>query len=146
MATTIFTAGEYDPEKERRKRQRIIALICLAIILGGLAYVFRNWTYEHRVSQFLTLLEEKNYKQAYGLWLGDPNWEQHPAAHSNYSFEDFYKDWGPGGDAGVIQSYHIAGSVAKGSGVIVVVSINNRAEPVRLWVEKKDKSLTWSPY
>ena len=33
-----------------------------------------------------------------------------------------------------------------GSGVIVVVTINERKEPARLWVEKRDKSLTFSPY
>ena len=33
-----------------------------------------------------------------------------------------------------------------GSGVIVVVTINQRAQKSFLWVEKRDLSLTFSPY
>jgi hypothetical protein len=146
MPTTIFTAGEYNPEKERRKRLRIMAVICIVIILGALAYSFRNWPYEHRASQFFTLLQAHHYKQAYALWLNDPDWERHPAQYKNYPFDDFYRDWGPGGEWGAIRSHDIVGSAAKGSGVIVVVRINGRVEPARLWIEKKDKTFTFSPY
>jgi len=34
----------------------------------------------------------------------------------------------------------------KGSGVIVQVTVNRRADKARIWVEKKDKTLTFSPY
>jgi hypothetical protein len=49
----------------------------------------------------------------------------------------------------VVRSYKIDGSVSPrggGSGVIVQVTVNNRAEKARIWVEKKDKTLTFSPY
>jgi hypothetical protein len=146
MTTTIFTAGEYDPAKERRKRKRILAIVCAVLIVGGLGYLFRNWRYEYRVNQFFTLLQQGNYPQAYGLWTADPNWQQHPQRHQLYPFTEFYQDWGPGGDWGLIHSHRIVGSAAKGSGVIVAVRLNDRVDPVRLWVEKKDQSLTWSPY
>ncbi len=148
MSTTIFTAKEYNPEKEHRRRQLYIAIICIVVIVAGLFYIFRNWPYEHRVDQFFTALEQKNYKQAYAIWMNDPNWEQHPDKYPNYPFSDFYRDWGPGGEWGIIKSFHVKGSARpKGdSGVIVVVSINDRVEQARMWVEKKDKTLTWSPY
>ena len=144
MATTIFTAKEHDPEKERRRRLKIVALLCLLVILAAVGYAFRNWRYEHRVDRFFILLEQKNYKQAYGLWTADPDWELHPDQHRNYTFDDFYQDWGPAGDWGVVRSHHIEGSVRVGSGVIVAVRVNGRVEPARMWVERKDLSLTWS--
>ncbi len=146
MSTTIFTAGEYNPEKERRRRHRIIAIVSILVILAALAYNFRNWPYEHRVSNFFTLLQNQDFKGAYALWQNDPAWEQHPQKYPNYPFADFYRDWGPGGEWGVISSHDMVGSAAKGSGVIVAVRINGRVEPARLWVEKKDKTLTFSPY
>lgn len=146
MSTTIFTAREYDPEKERRRRQRIIAAIAVLVILAALGYIFRNWPSEHRVETFFSVLEKKDYKAGYAIWQHDPDWEQHPTKYPNYPFTDFYRDWGPGGEWGVISSHQLVGSAAMGSGVIVAVRINGRVEPARLWVEKKDKTLTFSPY
>ena len=68
------------------------------------------------------------------------------------------KDWGPGGEWGVIKSYHVDGSaVPKGgngtkfdvspSGIVVVVTVNERvADKAHIWVEKSDKTLGFSPY
>lgn len=149
MSTTIFTAKHYDPEKARRRRQTIVAIICVVIIVAGVLYMFRYWPEERRVDRFFVALESKDYKTAYGLWQNDPNWEQHPNQYGQYPFSDFYNDWGPGGEWGVIRGFKIEGATAPrhgGSGVIVVVTINDRAEPARIWVEKKSKTLTWSPY
>jgi hypothetical protein len=149
MATTIFTAGHYDPEKARRKRQLVLGIISLLIILGGLAYLFRYWPYERRVDHFFTALQQQDYQQAYSIWQNDANWQQHPEKFKDYPYSDFYRDWGPGGDWGAIHSHKIEGSTTPkrgSSGVIVVVTINGRVEPARLWVEKKSKTLTWSPF
>jgi hypothetical protein len=149
MATTIFTAGHYDPEKSRRKRQTIVGIISLLVILGGLAYLLRYWPYEHRVDRFLDTLQKQDYQQAYAIWQNDPKWQEHPARYKDYPYEDFYRDWGPAGDWGAIHSHKVQGATTpKGhsSGVIVEVTINNRVEPARLWVEKKSKTLTWSPF
>ena len=147
MATTIFTAREYDPEKARRRRQRIITIVSIVVILAVLGYLFRNWPSEHRVNNFFELVEKKDFKAAYALWQNDPEWEKHPEKYPNYPFAEFYgRDWGPGSKWGVISQHHVVGSAATGSGVVVVVRINGRVEPERLWVEKKDKTLTFSPY
>lgn len=149
MSTTIFTAPQYDPEKARKRRQTIVAILCAVIIVAGVLYIFRYWPEERRVDHFFAALENKDYKQAYGIWLNDPNWEQHANKYTQYPFDEFYRDWGPGGEWGAINSYKIEGATTPrqgGSGVIVVVTINGRAEPARIWVEKKAKTLTWSPY
>jgi hypothetical protein len=149
MSTTIFTAKEYDPQKEHRRWQVIIAIASIVIILAGVGYLFRYWPYEHRVNQFFSAVENRDFKQAYGIWQNDPNWEQHPDKYKNYPFPEFYRDWGPSGEWGVISRHKIDGAgTPKGgsSGVIVLVTINGRVDPARLWVEKKDKTMTWSPY
>lgn len=148
MSSTIFTAPQYDPRRERRKRAIIAGIVAAAIVVGILAYLYRNWPEERVVDRFFTALVNKDFETAYGIWLHDPNWKQHPQNYPNYSFREFYNDWGPGGEWGIIKSFHIEGSAnpKQGSGVVVVVTINERKEPARLWVEKKDKTLTFSPY
>lgn len=148
MATSIFTAPQYDPRRERRKRTIIVFIVTAAILIGALAWVYRNWPEERVVDHFFAALVNKDYEQAYGIWLHDPGWKQHPDKYPNYPFREFYNDWGPGGEWGIIKNFHIDGSAApkKGSGVVVVVTVNGRAEKARIWVEKKDRTLTFSPY
>ena len=148
MASTIFTAPQYDPRRERRRRIIIASVIVAVAVVAALAYLYRNWPEERVVGQFFTALVNKDYDTAYGIWMHDPNWKQHPDKYPNYPFREFYNDWGPGGEWGIIRSFHIDGSASPkgGSGVVVVVTINDRAEKARIWVEKKDKTLTFSPY
>ena len=148
MPSTIFTAPEYDPRRERRKLVVIAAVVAAVIVVGIFAYLFRNWPEERVVDQFCTALVNKDFEKAYSIWLQDPAWKQHPQNYPNYSFREFQNDWGPGGEWGIIKSFHIDGSAnpRQGSGVVVVVTINERKEPARIWVEKKDKTLTFSPY
>ena len=68
------------------------------------------------------------------------------------------EDWGPGGEWGLVKSYHVDGSaVPKGgngtkfdvasSGVVVVVTVNERVgQKAHVWVEKSDKTLGFSPF
>ncbi|HET8668585.1 MAG TPA: hypothetical protein VFM10_11435 [Terriglobales bacterium] len=149
MATTILTAPQYDPRREKRKKQIIAAIILVVLGIAALGYAFRNWPEERIVDKFFTALEHKDYKQAYGIWLHDPSWQQHPQNYPNYPFNEFYQDWGPGGEWGIIRSFHIDGSAnpKHASGVVVVVTVNERvADKARIWVEKSDKTLTFSPY
>ena len=149
MGMTLFEAPAYDPGHERRRKFTIAAVILIVIAVVAVAFVFRNWPEEHTVSHFFDALQHQQYEKAYGIWVADADWKQHPEKHQRYSYNEFYyRDWGPGGDWGLIKSFHIDGSVRpkNGSGVIVQVTVNGRAEPARIWVEKSDKSLTFSPF
>lgn len=148
MSNTIFTAPQYDPRRERRKRVIMAAVVAAVIVVGVFAYLNRNWPEERVVDHFFTALVNKDFERAYGIWLHDPAWKQHPQNYPNYSFREFYNDWGPGGEWGIIKNFRIDGSAnpKQGSGVVVVVTINERKEPARIWVETKDKTLTFSPY
>jgi hypothetical protein len=148
MPTTLFEAPPYDPKRERRRNAILGLVVGAVIVLGVLGYLFRYLPYERVVDQFFTALEQKDFEKAYGIWLNDPSWKQNQAKHANYSFHDFYVDWGPGGEWGIIRQHQIVGSAAPkgGSGVVVVVRVNDRAEEARVWVERKDRTLTFSPY
>ncbi|HVP44123.1 MAG TPA: hypothetical protein VMS96_11875 [Terriglobales bacterium] len=148
MPTTLFEALPYDPKRERRRNAIIVTAVALLLVVAALLYLFRNLPYERVVDRFFTALEKKDFEAAYGIWLNDPDWKQNQAKHTNYTFHDFYVDWGPGGEWGIIRQHEIVGSAAPkgGSGVVVVVKVNERAEEARIWVERKDKTLTFSPY
>ena len=145
MPSTIFTAQEYDPAKDRRRNRVIVAIVAIVLILAGLGWWLRNWPEEHVAKQFIGALQARDYQKAYGVWMHDPQWKSHEQQYKLYPFADFYSDWGPGGDWGLIKTYKLDGSVnpPHGSGVIVQFTINDRAEKLRLWVEKKDKTITF---
>ena len=138
-------AQQYDEARDRRRRNLIIVAIILALVLAWLAYHMRNYPQRHVVAQFLGDLQKKNYEGAYGVWFQDPDWKQHPNNYSNYTYNDFYRDWGPGGEWGLINSYSVDCSLGSGSGVIVQSTVNGRAEHPYLWVSKSDKTLSFSP-
>ena len=144
---TIFQAKEFDPRLDQRKRMYAIAGLVLIIILGFLVYHFWNWREEHTVDRFLTAIEHKDFEKAYGVWNADPSWKQHPQKYSGYNFGTFELDWGPTGEYGEIRSHHIRQSMTpkRSSGVVVVTMINDRKEPLALWVERKDHSITFLP-
>ena len=142
---SLMDPQQYDEARERRRRRRIILCIFLALVLAWVGYHFRHFPERRVVHQFFTALEQKDVERAYALWMQDPDWKQHPAKYTNYSFGDFYRDWGPSGDWGIIKSHRIDCSYSSGSGVLVQATLNERAEHTYLWVEKSDKTLHFSP-
>ena len=154
---TLFEAQPYDAVLARKKWRRIITVVCGVIVIGIVWWMLRFWPEEHRVDQFFDALQQQSFEQAYGIWMHDPDWKQHPDKYSKYAYTDFVKDWGPGGEWGVIKSHHIDGAaVPKGysgtpfataSGVVVVVTVNERvSDKAHIWVQKDDKTLGFSPY
>jgi hypothetical protein len=145
---TLLDAKEYDPEKGRKKRMRIISLILIALVIAVFVWWFRFLPEEHVVGNFFNALQRQDYKAAYGIWMHDPNWQQHPQEHSKYPFNDFYRDWGPGGEWGLIKTAKVYGASTcpgPGSGVVVDVIVNDRAEHAQVWVEKSDHTLSYPP-
>src|SRR5579872_3070551 len=121
---TIFEAKEYDPRIEKRRRMYIL----IALVLVGIAGVL-----------------------VYRLWNADPNWKQHPQEYSGYNFGTFEQDWGPVGAYGEIHSHHIRTAMTpkNASGVVVVAMVtfakHSGNEPLPLWVETKNQSITFLP-
>jgi|SRR5919198_2812194 hypothetical protein len=144
----------YDERREKRRKKTIAVVSFLVLLAAFFAWEFRYWPEERVVNKFFQKLEAKDFESAYGIWTADRDWKQHPQQHGQYSFHEFYQDWGPGGEYGPIHSHKVknamsprtSGGGSSTSGVIVEVTVNERAEPSRVWVEKSDKSLTFSPY
>lgn len=145
---TLLDAKEYDAGKERKRRTRIIAAVVLIVVVLFVGWWNRYWPAKHTVGKFFSALQNKDYNNAYGIWMHDPEWRQHPERHPNYPFGAFYRDWGPGGEWGAIQTQEIFGASTcpgGGSGVVVDVIVNNRAEHAQVWVENSDKTLSFPP-
>ncbi|MGA2967008.1 MAG: hypothetical protein ABSD64_12410 [Terriglobales bacterium] len=147
---TLLDAPNYDPAKARRRKIKIALTVAAVIVLAALAWMNRNWREERAVDKFFAALQRQNYEIAYGIYFNDPEWLQHRQKYSKYAYSDFYRDWGPGGEWGLVKSHRIYGSantegLASG-GVVVEVVVNERAEHARMFVQKSDKTLTVYPY
>jgi hypothetical protein len=149
----LMDAKEYDPRPAQRRWRLIggLAVVLIAVLIFW--WFFRYWPEEHAVNKFFEALERQDFETAYALYTGDPDWKQHPDKHSNPTFNQFKLDWGPSGDYGAITSHNIDCSTeykrrdsGSASGVIVTVTINKRSEPTSLWVQKKTKEITFSPW
>jgi hypothetical protein len=92
-------SGFLDPgygviEARRAKRIKLIAVssISILIVASVLFFTFRNWRQERAVKQFLSLLKQQNYQDAYKLWGCT---QETPCKY--YPPEKFNEDWGPSG-------------------------------------------------
>lgn len=149
----LLDAKEYDPGPAKR-RWRLVGAAVLLLVVGFIAWrIFRYWPEEHAVSKLFEALERKDFETAYAVWNADPDWKQHPQQYNQYTLAQFTLDWGPAGEYGAITSHKIdcaAEPDSKGfrpaTGVIVVVIINGQTKEASLWVEKKSKTITTSPF
>lgn len=145
---TLMDAPQYDPTRGRRKIITIVGIIVIILVIAGLAWYFRYWPEERVANKFFAALEHQNYEQAYAIWMHDPQWKEHPDRYTRYPFNEFYTDWGLGGEWGKISSYKVfwAGNCPRpGSGIVVDVIVNQRAEHAQVYVSKEDKSLGYVP-
>lgn len=141
-------AKVYDEAGARRRKARIMAVIGTLLVVGFLLYQLRFWPEERLVDKFFTSLEKQDYETAYGLYTADSAWKQNQQQHSMYPYTEFYRDWGPGGEWGLVKNYKIyaTGECPKGgSGVIVEVIVNQRSEHEQIYVQKKEKTFSPSP-
>jgi hypothetical protein len=154
---TLLNAPNYDSGKEKRKTGLVLGglgLILLAAVMGvggyllGHGWFFSNLPVEHKVDKFFDALEAKDYNQAYGLWMNDPDWQKHPEKY-DYTLKRFTEDWTTESSVGPIKSHKVdisktAGTGTFGTGIIVAVRVNGDHK-MFLHYEKKDGTLTYSP-
>jgi hypothetical protein len=141
-------AKEFDEAGARRKKVRIAIVVVALLVVGFLVYQFRYWPEERLVDRFFAALERKDFETAYGLYMADAAWQQHPQLYPLYPYNEFYRDWGPGGEWGLVKNYKIYATGEcphGGSGVIVEVVVNDRHEHEQIYVQKKEKTFSQSP-
>lgn len=129
----------------------LLVLTFLGYILGH-GWLFSNLSAEHKVSEFYTALQSKDYAKAYGLYENDPQWQGHPEKYAGYPLSRFTEDWTTYSPVdGPIQSHHVDvsrtdGSGNFGSGIIVASTVNGK-KGVDVYVSRADGSLTYpSPH
>ena len=144
---TLLDAQTYDFARARRRKVQIITAILCVLLLAALGWWFRNWPEERVVDHFFAALQRQDFESAYGIYFNDPAWRQHQQKYHQYTYADFYRDWGPGGEWGLVKSYKVDCSLVPsgGSGVIVQVTVNGRAEHAYVWAQKADGTLSFSP-
>jgi hypothetical protein len=147
---TLLDAQPFDSARARRRNIKIVAAIVAILVLAALGWWYRNWPEERVVDHFFAALQRQDYESAYAIYFNDPSWRQHQQKYPQYTYADFYRDWGPGGEWGLVKSHRIYGSAnTKGfasGGVIVEVVVNERAEHARMFVQRSDKTITVYPY
>lgn len=148
-----------DSQPEVQSKQRLVvwvAIIVLIFLIVGLWYNFRFYAEERAVKHFFDALVAGDTASAYMLWHANPS----------YTMQDFLSDWGPNGYYGPVKSYRIAAASApRGAGslfkTVVAVTIeispyspfpdrgdvqkSRRTKTVTIWVQSKDKSLSFPP-
>jgi hypothetical protein len=145
---TLLDAKSYNPEKERKRRIRIISSVALVLVVALVVWFNRFWPEKHVAEKFFSALQKQDFATAYGVYYNDPNWKQHPQNHSQYPFNEFWQDWGPGGQWGLIKSYKEYGTSTcpgGGSGVVVDLVVNDRAQHAQVYVDKHDKTISTPP-
>jgi hypothetical protein len=145
---TLMDAAPPDVARERRRRIIILSIVIVIVVLAGLAWTFRYWPEEHLADKFFAALKKQDYETAYGIYFNDPTWKQHPQQHSSYPYNEFYTDWGPGGEWGLIKEYKLEASgncPRAGTGVVVQFIVNGRTDRARVYVDKSDKTISSPP-
>jgi hypothetical protein len=101
------------------------------------------------VNRFLTAIEKNDLPTAYGIWLHDKNWQQHPKDSGAYPFERFQQDWSsssPANEYGAIQSHKVVAARMYGNVLLVAVLINGRKSgALNLDYDPQTHTLNFSP-
>jgi len=141
---TLLDAKEYHPEKERKRRSQIVSAVVLILVLALVGWWNRFWPEKHIADKFFSSLQKQDFETAYGIYYHDPAWTNHP----QYPFNEFWRDWGPGGQWGAVKSFKIYGvsnCPGGGSGVVVDLIVNDRTQHAQLYVDKSDKTISTPP-
>lgn len=158
---TLLDAPKFDEARAQRRKQ-ILSISASAVgvlfvvwwLVAGRpvdwpwhwnAHLFGRATVNH----FLEAVERNDLATAYGIWIDDKDWQQHPAQHSVYSFSRFQQDWSatsPDNEYGAIHSHKIAAARYYGNVLLVATLINGRkSDALNLDYDPKTKTLNFSP-
>ena len=158
---TLLDAPVFDEARERRRRTALYSAggLLLVLFVGWWLVAGRpvDWPWfwvEHMqgrttVNGFLTAVEKNDLPKAYGIWIHDKNWQQHPVTGGAYPFTRFQNDWSttsPDNEYGVIQNHKIVAQRRYGNVLMTASMINGRkSKALNLDYDPKSHTLTFSP-
>jgi hypothetical protein len=159
---TLMDAPKYDAARAARRTRAVYFLFAGLFVFLIASWFFTGrpvdypwnwWTYytgTRAADKFLSTIEKNDLPDAYGIWVHDPQWQQHPASFKTYPYSRFEEDWGQASSAndyGTITSHHIVAKKVSGGVLIVGSMINGRkSKPLFLAYDKRDHTLGFSPF
>ncbi len=158
---TLLDAPVFDAARDRRNQTILYGAVGLFVVLfiaswfaSGMPVDFpwRWWTHfrgRMTVNHFLSAVEQNDLSKAYGVWVHDPGWQQHPGNFGVYPFDRFEKDWSPtssGNDYGEIKSHKIVAARMSGNVLLMGITINGlKSKALFLDYDPKLHTLGFSP-
>jgi hypothetical protein len=152
---TLLNAPAFDEQKEARKHNTLIgsgitaALLVVrtgAGVLLGHGWLFMNLPVEHKMHNFLSALQARDYPKAYGIFYNDPNWQQHPDKYKDYPLQRFTEDFTTESEwKGPVTSFHVDFSKRDDSGTVVASTINGSTN-LTLKYQRSDGTIGFFPY
>jgi hypothetical protein len=139
-----YEAGEESREKVVRWVLIVIAAVALLWAVDWVLTTYgtfnmRDMREQYRAHHFFRLLSEKQYQAAYRLWGCDP-----AKPCRDYSLQKFMEDWGPQSPAADVSKEHVHAVRHCKTGIIEVIDFGG--DPLNLWVESKDLTLSFAPW
>jgi hypothetical protein len=158
---TLLDAPKFDEGRERRHQAILYSAggLLLVLFVGWWLVAGRpvdfpwNWNNHlfgrSAVNSFLTAVEQNDLPKAYGIWIHDKDWQQHPTQSGAYPFSRFQQDWSPtspDNEYGAIQSHKIAAARMYGNVLLMAVLINGRkSKALNLDYDPRAHTLSFSP-
>lgn len=158
---TLLDAPKFDAARDRRRQVFFYSTVGFLFILFIAWWLVAGrpvdwpWNWNNylfgraAVNSFLTDVEKNDLASAYGVWIHDKNWQQHPDKASAYPFARFQQDWSstsPDNEYGAIQSHKIALAGRYGNGVLIAILINGRkSKALNLDYDPHSKTLDFAP-
>jgi hypothetical protein len=145
---TLLDAKQYDDVGARRRRLLWSGAVSLIAVIALAMWWNRFWPEKRIADQFFASLQKQDFETAYGIYFHDHDWKYHRDKHAQYPYNEFWQDWGPGGEWGAVKNFQIYGASncpGGGSGVVVDLIVNNRAQHAQLYVDKTDKTISTPP-
>ena len=158
---TLLDAPVFDEAREMRRTTALFAGagLFVALLVGWWLAAGRpvDWPWQWNnhlrgrmtVNHFLTAVEKNDLPAAYGIWIHDKNWQQHPARSGAYTFDRFQGDWSsqsPDNEYGAIQSHQIVAARMYGNVLLMAVLVNGRkSKALDIDWDPKTHQLNFSP-
>ena len=131
--------GAADARREKIRNRIILGLVAVLVVGGGLYFTFRNYKEKGQVTNFVQLLNEQKFKEAYATWGCT---DAAPCRY--YPFERFMEDWGPESTHKVAQ-LKVGRARSCDEGIIQVIEFPGEAD-VLLFVNSSDLSIGYAPW
>lgn len=148
MSDYLAQYGSTGQTREKIVRWILITLAVAAVLWvidWGLTlygtYNLRDVREQWRAHQFFSLLSQKQYDAAYRLWGCEP-----AKPCRDYSFQKFMEDWGPRGVVPDISGRKTTAVRHCKGGIIEVLDFGGSGDPVNLYVDSKDFTLSFAPW